>query len=131
MAFDRWTNVLILTLVVLCTSLNAPAAADSLRCAGKIVSLGDSTYRVRSLCGDPIDVVARTEWRTLTRRIPDPGCVPGDSGRPCTAFEESGQEIQIEQWTYDLGRKRLIQHLTFEHGVLREIRSGDYGAGGG
>lgn len=131
MVFDRWTNVLFLTLVVLCTSLYAPVAADRLRCAGKIVSLGDSTYRVRSVCGDPIDVVERTEWRTLTRRVPDPGCLPGDSDRPCIAFEESGEEIQIERWTYDLGRNRLLQHLTFEQGVLREIRSGNYGADGG
>jgi hypothetical protein len=36
-------------------------------------------------------------------------------------------EITVDRWTYDFGRRRFIQYLTFEQGSLVRVESGSYG----
>ena len=100
----------------------AVAGADALRCGARIVSRGDSAHQVASICGDPVDVVPRVEYRTL-RRGPVTGCVESVDGQHCAAQAEETREVVIEEWTYDLGANKLVKRLTFEDGVLTRIRS--------
>src|SRR5688572_17246274 len=58
-----WVGVLALGLV------GTEAAADGMRCGTRLVSSGDSTYAVRSRCGDPQDATRRVETRTERRRV--------------------------------------------------------------
>ena len=36
-------------------------------------------------------------------------------------------EVAIDEWLYDFGPQRFIQHLTFEQGKLVDVTSGKYG----
>jgi len=33
------------------------------------------------------------------------------------------EEIQVDEWVYNLGRLRLRQYLRFENGRLKEVKS--------
>ncbi len=66
----------------------------------KIVSTGDSMYKVQGLCGPP----AFQNQRTLY------GGSRGSFGT-----------VVVDEWTYDLGPNRLKVTLVFHNGVLFEI----------
>ena len=102
----------------------APAAhADfGLRCGTRLVSVGDSSFQVKSLCGTPDDVQQRTEVRTVRRAV----SVPCSVGY-CQSMVEDTIQVQIEEWTYDFGPQRFIQFLTFANGKLQVVTSGPYG----
>lgn len=102
------------------------ARADSLRCGSRLVSSGDSLYKVRSVCGEPDAASRRIELRTLRRYVTVP-CPVGRQQRSCSAVEEYTVEIVIDEWTYDFGSNRFIQYVFFEQGVLSRVESGSYG----
>jgi hypothetical protein len=109
-----------------CLSFTESARADSLSCKGRIVSTGDSRYRVRSICGEPDDLQQRTEYRTLRGRVVGP-CYRVNTKLRCKNTEEHVVEYVIEVWTYDFGKHRFVQYLTFEQGQLVRVESGSYG----
>lgn len=100
-----------------------PSQADSLRCGDRLASTGASLYDVKSICGAPDDMMHRTEYRTVRARVGGP-CAPGVR---CGSVVEHTVEISIDEWTYDFGRRRFVQHLTFEQGELIAVRDGNYG----
>ncbi|MES1930510.1 hypothetical protein SADO_14709 [Salinisphaera dokdonensis CL-ES53] len=83
----------------------APAYADSLRCGGALVQVGDTAAAVRNDCGAP-DFV-------------DPW-IAGNG----VAY---GQAFAMEEWTYNRGPSRLLQILVFRDGTLKRIREDGYG----
>jgi len=99
-----------------------PAQANGMRCDSKLVDRGDTTYHVKSLCGPPDDARSRIERRSV-RRIVE---VPCGAGR-CPVVVEDMMEVAIDEWIYDFGPQRFIQHLTFEQGKLVDVTSGKYG----
>jgi hypothetical protein len=104
-------------------SWQAPAQADgTFRCKTRLVSTGAAPYEVRSLCGTPDDMQARTETRAVRRQV----TVPCSTGL-CSTFVEDTYTVNVEDWIYDFGPQRFIQFLTFEQGKLVHIRSGGYG----
>lgn len=119
-----WSGSALLGLA--CLAVSPSAHADSLSCNGRIVSSGDTRYQVRAVCGEPDDAAERIEHRTVRRRVAGPCAREGGKLR-CSRSEESVIEVVIEEWTYDFGRNRFIQYLTFEQGRLVAVRSGSYG----
>lgn len=117
-------RALALTLVALTSS--ASARADSLACNGRIVSTGDSRYEVKSVCGEPDDMVQRIEYRTVRGRVTGP-CARENGKIRCSQTREQVVEVVIDEWTYDFGRNRFLEFLTFEEGKLLSIRTGSYG----
>lgn len=105
--------------VAIALAAGVAGADGALRCGARIVRPGDSTYRVQSICGDPIDVIERTEYRTV--RVAAGVCPDGASGRRCRAEASTTREVRIAEWTYDFGANRLLQRLRFEDGVLADI----------
>lgn len=99
-----------------------PAQANGMRCDNKLVGRGDTTYEVKALCGPPDDARSRVERRSV-RRIVE---VPCGTGR-CPVVVEDLMEVTIDEWIYDFGPQRFIQHLTFEQGKLIDVTSGKYG----
>ena len=97
-------------------------ADDSMRCENKLVKTGAAPYEVRATCGNPDDIQARTEMRTVRRAVTVP-CATGY----CSSFVEDSVPVNVEEWTYDFGPQRFIQYLTFVEGRLFKIRSGRYG----
>jgi hypothetical protein len=95
-------------------SLALPADVEALRCNSRLVSIGDRTFEVRQMCGEPDDQRVRQENR-LIRIFQD--------GR----LIEFLVQVEVEEWTYNLGPYRFIRILRFENDRLIRIETGDYG----
>lgn len=121
MRSEKWL-IAVLALASAGVTAVREARADSLSCKDRILSTGDSAYQVRAVCGEPDAVTHRVEYRTIRQRVP----VPCGGGR-CWTTVERQVEVPIEEWTYDFGRYRFIQYVTFEDSVLLSVRSGGYG----
>ena len=105
------TNGVKLSALVLCLVLGASGQAVALTCPGGIISKGEQLSVVHLKCGDPTYWEQRTEQFRLLNRWGG-------------AVERSRT---VEEWTYDLGPKRLVRSLTFHDGRLVKIQSGGYG----
>jgi hypothetical protein len=103
-------------------SLTSSAEADSLNCSQRIVASGDPSYKVRELCGEP-DAVEQYVVKRRTRTRESYDC----NKSTCYREKPTVTEVTIDRWTYDFGRRRFLQHLTFEQGCLVRVESGSYG----
>jgi hypothetical protein len=113
------------TLAALAVALGAgDAAAEGMRCGNRLVSKGDSTYVVRSRCGEPRDASRRVETRTERRRVRVP-CAPG--GVQCDRVQEVSADVVIDEWVYDFGPQQFVRYLTFVDGKLHKVDTGSYG----
>jgi hypothetical protein len=123
-ALHRNINHWVLTALIGLGSMShsSSARADSLRCDDRIVSTGDTRYEVRASCGEPDDIAQRVEYRTVGGR-----CWREGERVVCDRKHERVIEVVIDEWLYDFGRNRFIEHITFEQGYLVSIRTGSYG----
>jgi hypothetical protein len=103
------------------------ARADGLSCNGRIVSLGDTLYQVRSLCGEPDDAQHRIETRTVRHRVRVACQRQRDPNAQCDTTVERSTDVVVDDWTYDFGRQRFIRFLTFIDGRLASVQTGGYG----
>ena len=106
--------------------LGGAARADGMQCGDNLVTSGDSLYQVRSICGDPDAAYHRIEYRTLRHRVAAP-CVRDNGKVRCETIVEQTVEVHIDEWTYDFGKDRFIEYLTFEQGQLVRVTEGSYG----
>lgn len=104
----------------------APAAADGMRCGNRLISTGDSTYDVRTRCGEPQDARRRTETRTERRRV-RVAC-GREGGAQCDRVQEVSADVVVDEWTYDFGPQRFVHYLTFLDGRLARVDTGSYGS---
>lgn len=81
------------------------AQAESLRCKGDLVDVGDTKASVMSKCGAPM--------------MKDSFCKPGQTGTPGASCET------VEEWTYNPGRGQFLTTLRFEGSKVRSITYGD------
>jgi len=93
------------------------AAADSFRCGSRLVSDGDSTDKVASLCGPPTDIQRHDILRRPVEWI---------RGRPYY-MSYLPEPVPVEYWTYNLGPNRLMRRLKFEDGLLVDVDTLSYG----
>jgi hypothetical protein len=98
------------------------ANADGMSCGYDMVVSGDSLYKVRSVCGNPAAATQRIEQRLVDHRI----CRPFKGKVRCSSYPE-WITVVVDQWTYDFGRYRFIQILTFEQGILMKVETGGRG----
>lgn len=96
-----------------------PAPAEAMYCGQRLVKNGDSRHRVRALCGEPADVIARVELRSAAAFL------RGTDGTPVRV--ERLVEVRIDEWTYDLGPQRLLRVFVFENGRLVSMSTRGYG----
>ena len=106
--------------------LLAPRAATvhaevGMRCGSRLVGEGDSTYRVRQLCGAPVSATRRLEYRTI--RVP---IARHPSGHGFT-YGERTIEVVIDEWIYDFGPQKFVRRLTFEQDRLVYTVTDGYG----
>lgn len=101
-----------ISLWVLVLSLCCFNTAFAMRCGRTLVIEGDYKNDVIARCGHPDSVETRTEIVGRTLR------------HPYRTLElQHYEEIQVEEWIYNLGPYRLKQYLRFENGVLKEVKS--------
>lgn len=120
---SRWLS---LGLFIAAAAVSPAAEAGSFRCGSELAYTGDSPYEVKSKCGEPADVSRHTEQRRVSRRVRRACDTPEGRGY-CSVLESREQDVVVERWTYDFGKRRFMMHLTFEEGRLIRMRRGSYG----
>lgn len=107
------------------------------RCGNKLVSEGDTRYEVKSICGEPSDVITRTGYVTRSGAVatacPESQIRVAQANNPTSYMCVSGAEqrvafeVQIEEWLFDFGHTRLMRRVTFENGIVVKIESLGHG----
>lgn len=99
---------LFLIVISFCFLISSPVVADTFRCPnGTIVSTGDSISEVVLKCDRPTFVYTHNQ--------------PESNSASRIAY------VEIQEWTYDMGKQNFVYFLIFRNGILIEIRSGGYG----
>lgn len=109
--------------LALILSVAIASSGWAMRCHGRIVSPGDTTYEVLAKCGPPTHIETHEESRlqisTGHLYIYDP---LEKYSRPWVV-----EQVIIEEWTYNFGPHSFLYHLRFENGILDDISTGPYG----
>ncbi len=100
-------------LAAVASLLFLPAQAETLRCNGHIIEIGDSTLAVRYHCGEPLlkdSYCAPVYYFPSLQPVPAPlaGLV-----LPCQ---------KVDDWLYDRGPGNLVATVRFRAGVVLSIR---------
>ena len=99
--------------------------AHAFRCGTRLISEGDSKFRVLSTCGDPTHIEIWEEER-IYRDYRAPR--HRDSENHIYRYPAVVKQlVTIERWTYNLGALKFIRYLIFENGSLVEITTGEHG----
>ncbi len=108
MSFQPTTSIALLAFATLLAP--APARADSFRCEGGLVAVGDSK----------LDLLGKCDLPTLREEVPAVAGVFGSTGAPRALVAQ-------ERWTYNFGPRSFVQYVTLEVGVVKAIERGGYG----
>lgn len=112
-------------------ALPSGAQADGVFCGTRLIRPGDSPHRVVERCGQPDSRQRHVEYRsTYTRHVVP--CRTFDRRRAprrrfCNVLHPQSVPVQVDEWVYDFGPRRFVQHLYFVHGRLVRIEKGGYG----
>ena len=108
------------------------ANAASFRCGVRLITVGDYKARVLAECGEP-DHVEIWEEERVYRFYQHPGYYGIYENYEFSKRDyEYGKPYRIkklvivEEWTYNHGPGRFMDHLRLENGIVRHITSGDY-----
>lgn len=104
-----------LSLVVLLGAPVLPAQAETLRCSGGSVGVGDSRLSVLYRCGEPLlkDAYCAPLYQgPAFQVVPLP---PGALGLPC---------VLVDEWLYERGPGNLTAIVRFQSGVVQSVRYG-------
>ena len=122
----------ILSIILSVFPLN-DARAASLRCGVRLISVGDFKDRVLAECGEPDHVEVWEEERIYGFRHHPSYYGIYDNyeyGNPDDGYGEPyriKKLVVVEEWTYNHGPGRFMDHLRLENGIVRRIVSGEYG----
>ena len=127
------TRIPIILAFILSIFLFTNANASSLRCGVRLITVGDFKARVLAECGEPDHVEVWEEERVYKFRH-HPGYYGiyenyeyrdrnYEYGKPYRVRKL----VFVEEWTYNHGPGRFMDHLRLENGVVKGIKSGDYG----
>ena len=118
---------------ILCVLAIDDARATSLRCGVRLITEGDLKARVLAECGEPDHVEVWEEERVygFSRHPSYYGIYDSyDYRHPDYKYGKPYRVkklVIIEEWTYNHGPGRFMDHLILENGIVRRITSGDYG----
>jgi len=111
-------------LVALTALAASPAAADSIRCEGGIVSTGDRAIDLTGKCG-PATLVDRRQVKEVRVSTAGAAVEPALAGGRVAAL--GAATTDVETWTYDLGPNQLIRLVTVAQGRVTRIETAGYG----
>jgi len=108
--------------VLLCSLLLLSDLAYAFKCGSNLVTEGDRKIDVLKICGEPALVDKRLDYIDRT------GVSAEFHGDPSVTIDNARYKpVHIEEWTYNLGPRRLMRLLRFEEGVLEKIETLGYG----
>lgn len=94
----------------------AATDASAIRCGRQLVQIGAHKTEVLQKCGEPEYADERLGLRAIRLRHPRG-----------TLEIDQYEQVVIEEWIYNFGRRRFKQLLRFENGILKEENDLDYG----
>ena len=89
--------------------------AYAMRCGTHLIARGDHVSKLLRYCGEPDFAQSRSAARTYQNRFGQ------------VLFAGFYEEVQIDEWTYNLGPNKLMRVVTMENGIVREVRHLGYG----
>ena len=123
---------LFLTFLLLALTITNAGAAG-LRCGVRLITVGDLKSRVLAECGQPdqIDVWEEERLYGFDHHPSYYGIYDNYEHRiPQYKYERPyriRKLVIVEEWTYNHGPGRFMDHLRLENGIVRRITSGTYG----
>ena len=129
----KTSRSLLILLIILSIITLTDARATSLRCGVRLITEGDYKARVLAECGEPDHVEVWEEERVYGFRNHPSYYGNYDNYEYRRSDERYGRPYRIkklviiEEWTYNHGPGRFIDHLRLENGIVVDITSGDYG----
>ncbi len=99
------------------------SSAYALRCGTHLIEKGDGFSRVSKYCGEPTSVQSRSIFRTRGGSQQ----LPSDSIAFVEVYEQVSVEVEVEEWEYNFGPRRLSRRIIFEDGRVFKIQSLGYG----
>jgi hypothetical protein len=101
-----------MSVFIILSGFPLPAQAETLRCNGQIIEVGDSRLSVFYRCGEPL--------------LKDAYCPPvyyGPSIQPVPQpFSSAVPCVVVDEWIYDRGVGNLIATVRFREGSVLSIR---------
>ena len=85
-----------------------------MRCGNRLISRGDHAAKVLHYCGEPDAIRSHLALRGFFSA----------GGLLLPGFAE---EVEIEEWTYNLGPHKLMRIIYLENGVVRDVDTLGYG----
>ena len=123
----------LILLIILTILTLTDARATSLRCGVRLITEGDFKAKVLAECGEPDHVEVWEEERVYGYHH-HPSYYGNyddyEHRRPGDRYGRSyriKKLVVVEEWTYNHGRSRFMDHLRLENGIVVDITSGDYG----
>jgi hypothetical protein len=105
--------------------------AFALRCGNRLVSEGDHQLKIEKYCGEPAAVTLHTVYRsgipTSRHRHGRQQLSHANSSDELLIHNRSLEEVQIEEWTYNFGPRRLMRVIRFENGLVTNVTALGYG----
>jgi len=99
------------------------ANAASLRCGTRLITIGDYT--------DYVQIWEEERVYGYRHHPQYYGIYDNYDFSPTTTEHEKPYRVKklviVEEWTYNHGPTRFLDHLLLENGIVRSIVSGDYG----
>ena len=118
-------------LIALAVLIVSTEPAFALRCGTKLVDIGDHLTKVERMCGKPVSIQFSTAYRSgiprHTGRRSGRSSPGYSSDQELLIHDRSVVEVQLEEWTYNLGPTRFMRAIRFEDGIVVKIESIGYG----
>ncbi len=119
--------------IVLIATMSMGERAMAMRCGNKLVLKGDHQVKILRFCGDPTHMLQRAIYRSGPTRQFTSRHSGSRRVREALGDDEilvstrSFVEVLIEEWTYNLGPRKLMRVIRFENGIVTDVRHLGYG----
>ena len=110
-----------------CVAGVIPAFGSALKCGVRLITEGDTKSKVLAECGEPQNIEMWEEERVFRY---DPWSAYKDNPHDDGDYQSpryAREYVLVEEWTYNHGPHRFMDHVRFENGRVKDIISGDYG----
>lgn len=95
--------------------------AESMRCQGDLIKIGDIKADVIAECGEP--VITDSFCRTITDTAQIQAVQSGNNNVQNNIAVQACEDVDV--WTYHPTKGQFVTHLYFVSGELRDIKYGD------
>ncbi len=107
--------------IVVIQLMAATAHAESMRCNGDLVQLGDMKADVVAICGQP--VITDSFCRPIAQSAQIQATQSGENNVQNNIAVQTCEDVDV--WTYHPAKGQFVTHLYFVAGELKDMKYGD------